>query len=264
MIITASRLFGKNKIVGDERCFYCGTECESDPEMSVKKKVAKTFTNHDEVKHPSSQYICRGCDESLSSCIDLVLLDGEKRESQRVRTYSWIITQDDRIAATKAHIPLLRNVVCNPPVPPFSIVLSDSGKKQLVFRAPVSLSTEEYSVMLEDETVIVNRNTFPDILMAADYAASMVGKTGLLESTSFGYYSAVQKYENGIEVYERWLEIQKKPIARLAAWLAYGKGKGEHQCLLKSAQKNSEKNSRDTREKKTQAKSQPTLFGMNA
>jgi len=60
MRITASRLFGKNKTVGDERCFYCGTECKSDPEMSVKKKVSSTFTNHDAVAHPSYAMLSNG------------------------------------------------------------------------------------------------------------------------------------------------------------------------------------------------------------
>lgn len=264
MKITASRLFGRIQTLGNEHCFYCGTECAANPDLAVKIKVAKTFTNHDEVKCPSSQYICEGCAESLSSSIDLELLDGEKREKQWIRLYSWIITWDKRIAATKTHIPLLRDLVCNPPEPPFAIVLSDAGKKQLIFRAPVALDSTEYPVMLEESTIIVNRASFPKVLEIADYTASMVGKTGLLEPPSFGYYAAVAKYVNGIDVYEKWLEIQNTPIARLAAWLAYGKGKGESQCQLKSVPKSSENHLRDTKVTKLKEKSQPTLFEMNA
>ena len=36
----------------------------------------------------------------------------------------------------KAHLYLLREIVVNPPKPPFSIVLTDSGQKHLVFFVP--------------------------------------------------------------------------------------------------------------------------------
>jgi CRISPR type IV-associated protein Csf1 len=222
MILTASRLFGKIETVGNEHCFYCGTECGTG--YTTKKYVAKTFTNHDEVLRPMSSYICEGCLKSMSSDYDITMINGEERKSQWVRLYSWIITKEKNIASTKSHIPLIREVVLSPPEPPFSIIISDSGKKQLVFRAVVSFDKDNYPLLLEDEKIIVNINELKNYLLLADAVSLMIGKTALLNCDNFSYAMACAKHDNGMENYEKWLDIKNKKLATLAAWLAKPKG----------------------------------------
>ncbi len=164
--MTASILFaGKNYHPGPCRCYYCGAPCSSD--HLTADYVKDTFTNRDIVKFPGSAHVCSGCAESLGQGADeLAMIDGttKHRENSRgmqPRMYSWVLTSSSRLAATKAHIRHLREAVLNPPEPPFSIILADSGQKQLIFRAPVAMSREEFPVMLEDSEILVR----PELLV---------------------------------------------------------------------------------------------------
>jgi CRISPR type IV-associated protein Csf1 len=222
MIITASMLFGKTNAFGEEHCFYCGTECGK--EYTTKEYVSKTFSNHDEILRPMSSYVCEGCLKSTSSSYDITMINGEERKNQWVRLYSWIITKEKNIAATKSHIPQIRDIILSPPDPPFSIIISDSGKKQLIFRAHVSFDKDNYPILLEEEKIIVNIEELKNYLLLADAVSLMIGKTALLNCDNFSYAMACSKYNDGMENYEKWLNIKNKKLATLAAWLAKPKG----------------------------------------
>ena len=113
-------------------CFYCGSECGEN--FPVEKYVKKTFTNHDIVFNPESKFICSDCEYFTGNGKDIIMIDGECRNSPP-RLYSWIITGREKIAASKAHIKELREICLSPPQTPFKIILSVNGKKNLTFRA---------------------------------------------------------------------------------------------------------------------------------
>jgi len=230
--MTASKLFAGNRhITGDNNCYYCGTDCDST--YGVKQYVKDTFTNRDIVKYPASQYVCQGCAMSLGDgWADMEMIDGSVKEfttprSMAPRMYSWLITEGKRLAFTKAHIPIVRGKLTDAeklPDPPFSWVLSDSGKKHLIFRAPVALSREAFGVMLEEKEILVVPGLLKDRLGLAARISSKIGKPVLRDPVVMSTYIAAKK-AGVVGDLEAWAKVRQEPLSQLAAWLAPCKDK---------------------------------------
>ena len=141
LVRTVSEMFalanGK-KCTGAYSCYYCSAPC--DEEHSISVWVRESFNSHQYVKSPSSSYVCNGCVLTLNEDSTIELIDGTVREHQRIRLYSWFVTPAKAIAATKAHLHLLRKVIDNPPPPPFALVLAESGQKHLLYSGAVNHS----------------------------------------------------------------------------------------------------------------------------
>ena len=218
-IISASRMFAPEKYIdGSNNCYYCGSNCGD--EYLAKKFVKATFTNRDIVKYPSSEYVCGSCVESLSYNVDIELIDGDKKPSSRVVLYSWILSKSQRIACTKKHREEIKNFVLNPPEPPFSIVIADSGKKQLIFRAPVSFDRSMYRLILDDDIINVDVEKLKDFITKAEKLCASIGKMKLSDPENIGVFVAFEKYYgDDFKILNDWLEIYKNPLSKLAIWL---------------------------------------------
>jgi CRISPR type IV-associated protein Csf1 len=232
--MTASTLYaGSNHRPGPNRCYYCGSNCD-DTHLSADL-VKDTFTNRDIVAFPNSAFVCEGCASSLGAGPDeMEMLDGETRNrtnarGMQPRMYSWILSTGRRVAATKAHIALLRAVILNPPDPPFAIILADSGQKQLIFRAPIALSREVYPILLEDARIEVDVSALAIILPIAARICAGLGKPALLGDLGYGSYFRYEEYFGDTDGIERWLEIRDRPLSRLAAWLSPSKEDAQHE-----------------------------------
>lgn len=204
----------------DNYCYYCGKVCSD--KYHIKDFVKKTFTNVDIVCYPGSKYICEECYYFFNSNSEIIMIDGEKRIGPP-RLYSWIITNDKKIAATKKHIKELRDIVLNPPELPFRIILSDSGKKNLVFRAKLARIKNNYPVQFEEEIVYVNIEELKNRLLLADKLSAAIGKIAILNCDEISYAITIYNYYNNLNDYEKWLKIYRQPLSRLASWLAKNK-----------------------------------------
>jgi hypothetical protein len=235
-MMTASILFAQAKHKhGNNRCYFCGSDC--DETYKSHEYVKDTFTNRDIVKFPQSKYVCQGCVESIGWGEDeMLMLDGsiKHRENDRgmaPRMYSWILTMDKRIAFTKAHIALARDLILyNPPEPPFSIIIADSGQKQLIFRAPVSVSKDVFPVMLEDEIIEVVPEVLAERIALTVPIVAATGKPALLDNIGINTYIAVENYLGDTAPLEKWEQIRHEPMSRLAAWLAKSKEDAQNEC----------------------------------
>jgi len=226
--MTASELFaGRNHNNGDHNCYYCGASC--DDQYKTADYVKETFTNRDIVKYPQSQYVCIGCVKSLGNGEDeMPFIDGTTkiRENARgmcPRMYSWILFPDHKLAGTKAHIKQWREILLNPPDPPFAIVLAESGQKQLIFRAPVAMDKNSFSILLEDEAIEVIPEQLAERIEMCTPICAALGKPALEGDISFLSYTRYQEYHGEIESFEKWLAIRSEPLSRLAAWLSKSK-----------------------------------------
>jgi CRISPR type IV-associated protein Csf1 len=223
MIITASYLFAGFLEKGPYKCFYCGNDCND--KYPAKKYVGDKFTNRDVVRRPQSQYVCNCCAMANGKGKDeYEMINGEKkaRQSSRgmePRLYSWVLTQKKKLAATKSHIEQLRNTILSPPNPPFSIILSDCGQKQLIFRAPVSHSRDVYEVMLEDKIITVEPAKLQGLINIAKSVCVVTGKKMLDESENINYAIKYYSVFEDLNHYEEWLKVKDQPLAKLAAWL---------------------------------------------
>lgn len=111
-------------------CWLCG--CETEAGFPKKQIIKPTFTDHDIVKAPRSEIVCEHCAWALS-----------RRE---LRNYSILATRDGFFHPSKAQI---REVLLNPPEPPFVLCLSKSGQKWLHIKSEPAVSREEFPVFFE-------------------------------------------------------------------------------------------------------------------
>jgi hypothetical protein len=213
---------------GDHHCYFCGAKC--DDTYSAADYIKPTFTNRDSVHRPDSSYVCVGCAMSLGQGEDtMLMIDGTVKQRENARgmqphLYSWILTADKRLAFTKAHLAIIRDIILhNPPEPPFAIILADSGQKQLVFRAQVAMSKSIFPVMLEEEIIQVYPSLLRERILMATPVVAAIGKPVLTDEITVGNYIAFYKYFGNTDALDNWVRIQYQPISRLAAWLAKNK-----------------------------------------
>lgn len=218
-MLTGTQLFANIDPVGSYTCYYCGGICGT--KHSVSEFVKPTFTNRDIILSPASDYVCSGCVCSLNERATITLGTGEIRENQKTRLYTWVFTASGRTAYTKSHINMLRDIVLNPPSPPFGIVLAVSGQKQLLFRSRVAWDREVYPLLLEDEIVIVNTKILKDLLRFITPLVAAIGKVAISE---MDLNSAIRFYEyfGGVnfEIFDQWKLIKDQPLSRLAIFLS--------------------------------------------
>lgn len=223
-MITSSYLFAPQKYnPGENKCFYCGNDC--DEQYTKKEFVKKTFTNLDIVRCPGSDYICGCCVESLSGKYEVVQIDGTRKSGRagQPRMYSWILTKKKQSAFTKKHLEFARENIFNPPDVPFSIVLADSGQKQLIFRAPVNFNKNSFDIMLEEKVINVIPEILKKYLEKAIRCSAAIGKVALKNPDEFNNYKyIIELYDSEVPLVE-WIEIYKKPMGELAIWLCPGK-----------------------------------------
>lgn len=197
------------------RCFFCGGLCGE--EMPTASFVKKSFTGLDTVT--LSPWVCLGCVASQDERANITLADGEVRESQKVRGYSWVIDGAGPIAATKAHREWLIGKCLSPPEPPFVICISDSGQKHLLYRAVVCHSREVVTVTLEGQVITYRPHKLQDRLDLCKRICAATGKPAMVETlTSQSQMRVVEHYDSD-EWLTEWLAVAESPLTKLATWL---------------------------------------------
>lgn len=223
-MLTSSTFFNNQFYeTGNHNCFYCGASCSE--KYTTKEYVKETFTNRDIVYRPSSKFVCGGCVASFQEKTTITLINGETRDGQRIRQYSWFITKEKATPFTKAHIHLVREIITNPPEPPFAFIFAESGQKHLIFRSKIALDKENFVVMLEEQYINVNVSLLKEILAFLIKPISCFGKIGILEEPSIGGLGLLfEKFQKEAEyIVERLNKIRTLPITKLAVWLSPNK-----------------------------------------
>lgn len=198
-------------------CYLCGGELSGG--ISKKKLLPSTFTDHNGAKAPGSDYCCTGC----SFCI---LTNPDRRQALRWFTFS--ASQEGLRILNR---PDLRDVLVNPPEPPFVLAAPVSQKKHIALRAQVSYSRDRYLCNLEDETIEVNRREiatlldFVEALLAIGYSKGDLSQMQLTRRAGIGPM-AVE------EIFERLEDYKKKRTYELAIFAAQPKTEEEAICYL--------------------------------
>lgn len=219
---TAPQLFaiarGIDVNVGPYRCFFCGGECnDSLPSQVV---VKDSFTSRDTVC--GGEYVCRGCVAAMDEDAEIQLADGEVRQSQKVRGYSWVISKH-AIACTKSHRAWLCGICLAPPAPPFVISISDSGQKHLLYRAVVCHSRDVITITLEGERVTYRPVELTSRMLLCRKLIAATGKPALAESVTPRFAMNVIGYHRNESLITTWLECREQSLSRLATWLSPAK-----------------------------------------
>lgn len=210
--------------IGPHRCFYCAAPCGENNPASVH--VKDTFTGRNEVPCPGSPWVCDGCVLCLREKADVVLIDGEKRTGQKVRSFSWVLVDGMAFAATKAHLARLRDLCLVGRSDPWAIVLSDSGQKHLLYRGVVNCgSSQPWTVTLEGELIAYTQIELEHRLQLCGRLIAATGKPALAEPLNVRFGIAVlDRYpRRGELMLEQWGDVREEPLTRLALWLSPGK-----------------------------------------
>lgn len=207
-------------LAGDQRCFYCGAP--ADGSHAAKEYVKDSFNGRDHVAVPSSSCVCEGCVICMRHKCELTLIDGQVKSGQMMRTYSWVVTQDAAMAATKAHLPVLRSLCLSPPEPPYALILSDSGQKHLLYRGVVCRSKDRAILTLEGDRVDYATSELQSRLRLAGKLVAATGKPALKEPPTVRFGIAVMdRYpETGERLLSEWDLVREQPLSALAAWLS--------------------------------------------
>jgi len=222
--MTAPQLFASYWPEGPHRCYYCGGRC--DETHRAADLVQSSFTARDTVA--GGEYVCPGCIAAMDERATITLADGEVREGQRVRCYSWVITAEAAIAATKAHRAWLTGACLSPPEPPYVISISDSGQRHLLYRAVVCHSREIITATLEGERVTFTPYELDERLTLCRKLIAATGKPALSEAPTARFGMSVVSHHDDESLISTWLECREQPLSRLAAWLSPPK----EECLL--------------------------------
>ncbi len=219
--ITAPWLFarvqGHAAPAGAGRCFFCGVACDPARPAPV---LPGSFTALDTVAGGNA--LCDGCVLARNETANITLPDGVQRVAQRVRAYSWVVSErDGAIAATKAHRTWLRGQCLFPPPPPYVISLAHSGQRHLLYRARVGFgyATEPLVANLEGEAFVVPQKDLRRRLDLCAHVAVALGAPALSEAPSALDLVVIAEFHQDAEWAKQWREVYADPLTRLAAWL---------------------------------------------
>lgn len=227
-MLTAPVLFARARGIevptGPHSCFYCGFVCGD--EFPAKKFVQKTFTAVADVANPGGSFVCGGCVASMEEKTEFTMADGEIR-TDKVRGYSWIVASKST-ALTVKHRDAMRDACVNPPAPPFTIVLSMTGKKHLIYRAAVNLQSTSLTVQLETDRIAYSPRDLADRIDLG-LAVSEAAKASLrpfsnqkMPSMMDGLNSVQLIRLAGADetLLNRWQKVAGQSLTRLALFLA--------------------------------------------
>lgn len=212
---------------GDDRCFYCGASCDQSRPLKRQKRRYKkgeekppeylkpTFTDWASVAVPESDYCCSGCVLALNEFAEI---NGKSR--QKMRNYSWVITETEAEPLTKADIAKLRSVCLDPPRPPFAIVIAATGQKHTLFRSPVNQGEGAVTVQFETDRITYDVPQLRERILLACQLVPATGKMNLAGPIKISNAIKLADQRDDWEsLVDQWNHVYGEPLSRLAVFL---------------------------------------------
>lgn len=167
--------------IKDELCWLCGQPTGGQG-VPTKKAIKPTFTNSDMALAPESKSVCINCAFCLSQA--------------SLRFYSILATEDGMAHPGRAEI---RDLLVNPPMPPFVLTIAVSGQKHLTFRADVAHNREQFPVQFEEMQAIVQPGQLARILEPVEKLYTVFSK----EEITTGRYSQGRMRQMGLGEFQQ-------------------------------------------------------------
>lgn len=136
------------------QCSICGADITEG--IPNKKMFSSNYTDWHLHKNPSGTHVCKACAFTM-------ILNVNKGRMALLR-YSFCASDTLKICNRTD----LRDILINPPEPPFVMVCAVSQKKHLAIKSKISYSKENYLCMLEEECIQVNRGALSDMIKACE------------------------------------------------------------------------------------------------
>ncbi len=172
------------------KCWLCG--CQTDKGHLKHKIILPTFTDSDLAKATWSNIVCEHCAHVLSY--------------RELRNYSIYADLNGLKHPSRLQI---RDMLLNPPEPPFLLCAAESGQRHLSFKAVVNQSKTKFAVRMDNFNVIVEPNRFRQLLEPIELLYKVFTK----DEIGSGDYKSHKIKEFGLERWEK-TENQIKPIRK--------------------------------------------------
>ena len=141
-------------------CYLCGTS-----PANHNLELKDTFTNHNYAKYPQSKYLCDRCNWAIPLRCKYIKPDG-KESTLYSRNWSWLISkeksypiiEDDTVRELPTRA-MIREWIINPPNPPFTIAIAESGQKHILFMSQESCDRDLFPILFEHDVILIQRNS---------------------------------------------------------------------------------------------------------
>ena len=188
-------------------CWLCGGETHQKG-WRHKDGLAPTFCDHNVAKRLDSDTVCEACvaTSSTKGWITYASRYPErqlwthfpKKGEKEPRAFNWlygshVFTLGHHESPDRKR---WREILLDPPEPPFVLIMTVSGKKQLVFRGRISHSKDTFWLQCEDQKVLINRLPFSQCL--SDFEA-LYNEGFSKDSIVTGHYHTGQLAKTGMK-----------------------------------------------------------------
>lgn len=188
--------------VEDAVCFLCGGETNGKGQ-STKKAIKKTFTDHPYARALGSQAVCEACAFCLSH--------------RELRNYAIVATKKQLLHPARD---VIRDMLIEPPEPPFVMCIATSGQKWLHFKSQVNYSREAFAVNLEESCIQIVPLQIREMVEMAEYLYTTFTKDEILT----GSYNQKRIKDFGLDRFVEYegevAKIRGSQIFELAVFVA--------------------------------------------
>lgn len=200
------------------KCWLCGGELQVG--MPRRNFVKPTFTDHDKVAQPASEFVCPACVFSFGERSIILAERVGKEKPQRMRNYSHFVVGGEWLPLSKAHKDRMAELLLREPFPELAVV-AQSGQKHLIFRARCNPPGGYHGwVQFEEQSFYLKPSVLGWFLREVEALYSGFSKKEIGEGTYVQHH--ILKFG-----WQRWHELEMvigpsrgTPIFELALFLA--------------------------------------------
>lgn len=205
----------KERYGPDLECWLCGGDTENKG-WHFKDIVGSAFTDFNIAKAPHSKTICQSCAALMKKESWVIacekhghspyfpVKDDKKPFLSNWMFSSHVFSTTGWLKPDKAEV---RDLLINPPNPPFVFVVASVGKKHVIFRSIVNLAQDVFFVSLDDSVIKVDLTIFRELLKDFELYYSMgFSKDSLMT----GQYNQAAIMSVGLSVWRKAEMVMSK------------------------------------------------------
>ena len=205
-----------------DRCYFCGAPA------TVPVQLKATFTSQNLARVPDSRHSCERCDYWLN--LRCWYFNPHKQQWSKLFSRNWSsLFVDGKLISPiiegnhsdgKDTFPTVRNLptraeirswLLEPPQPPFTICIAESGQKHIVMWSQIAYSRERFPVQFEMDNIQIDRQSFAESLSGYEKLLTVFSKT---EIDTGEYHSDRLLKFWALHNYDYWQQLESD-IARL-------------------------------------------------
>jgi hypothetical protein len=156
-------------------CYLCGCLPATKP-LALKD----SFTAHSTAKCPTSDKLCERCAWVIPLRLNYYNPNTKKDVLLFSRNWSWLLSENenhpkiegDKVSELPSRV-TIRRWLMNPPEPPFTIAIAESGQKHILPWSKPAHSRDYFPVLFELDLLYIDREKFTKTLEDYEYLLSL-------------------------------------------------------------------------------------------